>query len=81
MSAGSKTNPGGYSGNEDSLEQFSISDERSPAEIAKMLKSKGYEPVWKDWDSSYHCRSQSRPFNSLSNEIEISDQGVVCSVQ
>ncbi|MDC3335911.1 2-iminoacetate synthase ThiH [Opitutales bacterium] len=81
MSAGSKTNPGGYSGNEDSLEQFSISDERSPAEIAKMLKSKGYEPVWKDWDSSYHCRSQNRPFKSLSKETAISDPEVLSSVQ
>ena len=29
MSAGSKTNPGGYGEDSDSLEQFSISDERS----------------------------------------------------
>jgi 2-iminoacetate synthase ThiH len=53
MSAGSKTNPGGYAGEEVSLEQFSISDERSPREVAGMLKEKGYDPVWKDWDSSY----------------------------
>lgn len=50
MSAGSKTNPGGYASDENSLEQFQISDERSPAEIAAMLQSNGYEPVWKDWD-------------------------------
>jgi len=50
MSAGSKTNPGGYSAGSESLEQFEISDERSPAEIADMIKSSGYEPVWKDWD-------------------------------
>ena len=53
MSAGSKTNPGGYTNNDDSLAQFEISDERSPAEIASMLTSKGFDPVWKDWDSSY----------------------------
>ena len=53
MSAGSKTNPGGYAEESQSLEQFSISDERSPIEVSAMLKSKGYDPVWKDWDSSY----------------------------
>jgi len=52
MSAGSKTNPGGYSVEPESLEQFEISDERSPEQIAAMLRTKGYEPVWKDWDSS-----------------------------
>ena len=53
MSAGSKTNPGGYSNDANSLEQFSISDERSPVEISSKLKLMGYDPVWKDWDSSY----------------------------
>jgi 2-iminoacetate synthase len=50
MSAGSKTNPGGYSVAPESLEQFEISDERSPQEIAAMIREHGYEPVWKDWD-------------------------------
>lgn len=49
MSAGSKTNPGGYTDSE-SLEQFEVSDERSPAEIEKLINSHGYEAVWKDWD-------------------------------
>lgn len=53
MSAGSKTNPGGYANNEESLEQFAISDERSPAEVATFLRTQGYEPVWKDWDPTY----------------------------
>lgn len=53
MSAGSKTNPGGYRVDPQTLEQFEISDERSPAEIAAMLKKNGYEPIWKDWDSTY----------------------------
>jgi 2-iminoacetate synthase len=53
MSAGSKTNPGGYANNEESLEQFAISDERSPKEVAAFLRENGYEPVWKDWDSTY----------------------------
>jgi len=50
MSAGSKTNPGGYAVKPQSLEQFEISDERSPKEIASIIKQQGYEAVWKDWD-------------------------------
>ena len=53
MSAGSKTNPGGYAVEPQSLEQFEISDERSPQEIAKMITQQGYEVVWKDWDKIY----------------------------
>ena len=48
MSAGSSTEPGGYSHPGEASEQFSISDERSPAEVAAMLAAAGYEPVWKD---------------------------------
>ncbi len=50
MSAGSKTNPGGYAAESDSLEQFEISDNRSPAQVAEMMRENGYEPVWKDWE-------------------------------
>jgi len=32
--------------------QFEISDERSPAEIAGVLRQRGLEPVWKDWDQA-----------------------------
>ena len=53
MSAGSKTNPGGYSVSPQALEQFEISDERSAAEVAVMIRRGGYEVVWKDWDASY----------------------------
>jgi 2-iminoacetate synthase len=54
MSAGSRTNPGGYSeGKEASLEQFEIEDDRPPSEVASMLRNSGYETVWKDWDPSY----------------------------
>ncbi len=53
MSAGSRTNPGGYASAPDSLEQFAIDDERSPAEVAAFLRHQGYEPVWKDWDATY----------------------------
>lgn len=77
MSAGSHTEPGGYTGQgTDQLhrtvrgrkveisqgttpessslaatEQFSISDGRSAAEVAAMLRTRGLEPVWKDWET------------------------------
>jgi len=53
MSAGARTNPGGYASEPDSLEQFHIGDERSSDEVAAYLRSQGYEPVWKDWDPAY----------------------------
>ena len=75
MSAGSHTEPGGYTrqgrehlhrtvrgrivapeyqDGEDQLAtgQFEISDERSPDEIAAVLRDGGIEPVWKDWDQA-----------------------------
>lgn len=53
MSAASKTNPGGYVVDPQSLEQFEISDERSMEEIKNRIKAKGYDPVMKDWDSCF----------------------------
>ncbi len=53
MSAGSKTQPGGYAVHPDALEQFHISDERTPQELAAMLRKKGLDPVWKDWDAVF----------------------------
>ncbi len=32
--------------------QFEISDERSPAEVAEVLRRRGFDPVWKDWDQA-----------------------------
>ena len=74
MSAGSHTEPGGYTGQgRDDLHltvrgkavapgelaaetnatgQFEIADERSPAQIAELLRAQGLEPVWKDWDAA-----------------------------
>lgn len=76
MSAGSHTEPGGYTGQgagdlhltirgrrrelepggksagDRATEQFGIADERSPGEIARLLRSKGFDPVWKDWDEA-----------------------------
>ncbi|NJB81943.1 2-iminoacetate synthase ThiH [Wenyingzhuangia aestuarii] len=51
LSAESKTNPGGYVVEPQSLEQFEISDERPTEEIALMLENQGLEPVWKDWEA------------------------------
>jgi 2-iminoacetate synthase len=72
MSAGSRTEPGGYTGQgTQSLHltvkgkitstcctgskaegQFEIEDDRSPLEVAEAIRTKGLEPVWKDWDSA-----------------------------
>jgi 2-iminoacetate synthase len=74
MSAGSHTEPGGYTGAGaeaihrtergravpiaepdaalGATEQFSIADERTPAEVARRLRELGLEPVWKDWDAA-----------------------------
>lgn len=74
MSAGSHTEPGGYTGqgkealhhtvrgkkvdagivppDAGATEQFEIADERSATDIAALLRQKGFEPVWKDWDKA-----------------------------
>ena len=55
ISAGSRTDPGGYtrppgSGAE---AQFEIADHRDPQTVADVIRQKGYEPVWKDWDEAF----------------------------
>lgn len=50
MSAGSKTEPGGYCSTPDALEQFEVTDGRTPLEVAADIRNLGYETVWKDWD-------------------------------
>src|SRR5437762_481751 len=80
MSAGSHTEPGGYTGaGKENIHrtergrivdlgasewattrtgdlratgQFDIADERSPGEVADLIRRLGYEPVWKDWDAA-----------------------------
>jgi 2-iminoacetate synthase len=82
MSAGSHTEPGGYTGAgkenihqtvrgkivelasgssewattpahpTNATGQFNIADERSPREVAELIRKLGYEPVWKDWDAA-----------------------------
>ncbi|UKH24238.1 2-iminoacetate synthase ThiH [Actinobacillus pleuropneumoniae] len=51
ISAGSKTQPGGYAEEDDKhLEQFLPDDERPPQIIAAELVKRGLQPVWKDWE-------------------------------
>ncbi len=79
MSAGSHTEPGGYTGagrqnlhrtqrgrivelgasewaaagpEAHATGQFDIADDRSPQEVAELIRRLGYEPVWKDWDAA-----------------------------
>jgi 2-iminoacetate synthase len=81
ISAGSHTEPGGYTGAghekihhtirgktvalaPDSSQwapargptratgQFEIADQRTPCEVAAVVRGLGYEPVWKDWDAA-----------------------------
>lgn len=53
ISAGSKTSPGGYSSCAQATKQFEIDDDRTPAEVAQMLKANNLEAVWKDWDKGF----------------------------
>ncbi|MBO4805771.1 MAG: 2-iminoacetate synthase ThiH [Paludibacteraceae bacterium] len=50
MSAGSKTEPGGYYSYPQTLEQFHVSDERPACEVDAAIRAAGREPVYKDWD-------------------------------
>jgi 2-iminoacetate synthase len=81
ISAGSHTEPGGYTGagrsnthrtergrmvalaagasewaaapgTTNATGQFQIADDRSPGEVAELVRQLGYEPVWKDWDAA-----------------------------
>jgi len=52
-SAGSSTVPGGYAHPELTGEQFSVGDHRSIDEVSEMIRKKGFDPVYKDWDSEF----------------------------
>lgn len=52
MSAGSKTDPGGYAVYRSELEQFAVSDERHPSAVVRAVNSRGYDVIWKDWDQA-----------------------------
>ena len=51
MSAGSKTEPGGYFTHPQALEQWVMADDRTPAQVEDSIRKQGYEAVWKDWDN------------------------------
>ncbi len=53
MSAGSQTEPGGYASTPEALEQFEVSDDRTPAAVVSQIIANGYTPVWKDWDAIF----------------------------
>lgn len=53
ISAGSRTNPGGYTDPDTNTGQFNVVDSRSPGEVVAVIRDKGFDPVWKDWDSSF----------------------------
>lgn len=51
FSAGSRTDVGGYTGhNPDTTVQFEVTDTRSVAQVSRMIKDSGYQPVFKDWE-------------------------------
>lgn len=54
ISAGSRTEPGGYSNPDAAGRQFDIEDKRSPAAMAEVVSGLGYEPVFKDWEAVLH---------------------------
>jgi 2-iminoacetate synthase len=53
-SGASEWSPSPATGNGSSraTEQFRIADQRSPQEVAELIRRLGYEPVWKDWDAA-----------------------------
>lgn len=53
MSAGSRTEPGGYAHPAAELEQFEVCDSRTPAEVESAISRIGYQPVYKDWDAIF----------------------------
>ena len=48
-SAGSHTEPGGYTMPREAAGQFEVADFRSPSEVAARLRALGLELVWEDW--------------------------------
>lgn len=60
LSAGSHTEPGGYAAPSDAEPQFDVSDTRAPADVAAVLRSNGYEPVWIDTIGARRSRAGAR---------------------
>ncbi len=56
MSVASRTTVGGYSDSADTTGgQFDVEDTRGVEGFCAMLKAKGLEPVFKNWDSVFQC--------------------------
>lgn len=53
MSAGSQTEPGGYASTPEALEQFEVTDARTPQQVTDSVRMHGFDPVWKDWDAVF----------------------------
>lgn len=58
ISAGSHTEPGGYSAPDIKSAQFYVEDRRSPMEVVSKIKSMGYDPVWLDWSSEFSSKDR-----------------------
>lgn len=52
MSAGSKTEPGGYLEPHEADVQFEIEDQRDVEEVIRAIRSNGYEAISKDWEQT-----------------------------
>ncbi|MDT8446948.1 MAG: 2-iminoacetate synthase ThiH [bacterium] len=53
ISAGSRTEPGGYANPKAELEQFEIDDDRSPEQMRRAMAQMGLETVNRDWDPRF----------------------------
>ena len=69
ISAGSKTIPGGYNGNDNAQEQFSISDNRSLSEVIEDLAGRGFIPSF--CTSCYRTGRTGEDFMELAKPGEI----------
>ncbi|WP_338667257.1 2-iminoacetate synthase ThiH [Pseudodesulfovibrio methanolicus] len=61
MSAGVSTAVGGHAdetSGEENTGQFDISDARSVDEVCAALRSRGYQPVFKDWEPLFETRGE-----------------------
>jgi 2-iminoacetate synthase len=53
MSAGSRTTVGGYGGAAEDGGQFVVSDDRDVETFTAMLRRRGLDPVFKNWDAAF----------------------------
>jgi len=60
MSVASKTTVGGYAHQAAGDGQFDVSDTRDVEEFCAMLRGKGLEPVFKNWDAVFQFASSNR---------------------